>query len=95
MGAIGWVFDLVMVGLVKRAFSFFCAVHFQINFLGFNQYSKGQGVPQNHILAYAWFNLSAAQGNKNAVKNRDFVAEKLSSEQLIEAQALSLTLVKE
>ena len=35
--------------------------------LGF-MYEKGQGVPQDYVQAYMWFNLAAAQGTKGAAE---------------------------
>jgi len=52
-------------------------------------YTKGQGVPEDYIEAYKWFNLSAAQGDESAVKNRDILREKMSPSQIAEAQRLS------
>jgi len=52
-------------------------------------YYEGIGVPQNHILAYVWDSLAAAQGDELAKKDRDLVAEKLSPQQLTEAQDLA------
>ena len=35
---------------------------------------NGQGVPKDSVLAYAWFNLAAAQGDEfNAEKVRDSI----------------------
>jgi len=36
-------------------------------------YAKGQGIPQNYVLAHMWFNLSA-QGNQVAKVDRDKAA---------------------
>ena len=52
-------------------------------------YAKGQGVPQDYVLAHMWFNLSAAQGIGDAVKNRDIAAGKMTPDQLAEAQRLA------
>ena len=57
-------------------------------------YAKGQGTSQDFSLSYAWLNLSVAQDCKTAIRLKNIVAEKLSSEQLIEAQELSLKLLK-
>lgn len=57
-------------------------------------YFDGKGVPQNFFLAYAWFNLSAKQGYREAIELKNSAAGKLSSERLIEAEALSLVLLK-
>ena len=53
-------------------------------------YDKGLGVPQNYIEAHKWYNLAAAQGNKNAVKNRDIVASKMTPADVSKAQKLAL-----
>jgi len=52
-------------------------------------YANGQGVPQDYIQAHMWWNLSAAQGDKDAVHNRDIVASKMSPERIAEAQRLA------
>ena len=40
-------------------------------------------------MAHMWYNLAAAQGNKNAVKYRDLVAHKMTQQQIAEAQKLA------
>jgi localization factor PodJL len=40
------------------------------------------------VQAYKWFALSAAQGNPPAVRNRDIVAKRLTSDQLAQAKRL-------
>ncbi len=52
-------------------------------------YSNGISVPQNYVESYAWYNISAAQGDEDASKGRDVVAKKLSLEALAKAQELS------
>jgi hypothetical protein len=56
-------------------------------------YARGEGVTQNAVQAHVWFNLAAARfpatdatRRTAAVKNRDAVANEMSSEQLAEAQ---------
>ena len=50
-------------------------------------YAKGEGVPQDFVLAYMWFSLSAAQdGDTN---NRDIIAAKMTPAQIAEAQKLA------
>ena len=56
--------------------------------LGF-MYSNGQGVSQDYIEAHAWFALAAAQGDKDAVKNRDALAKRMTPAQIAEAQKLA------
>jgi hypothetical protein len=59
-------------------------------------YNDGQGVPQDYIHAYMWFSLAALQfpptekeDRDEAVKARDFVASKLTSTEIAEAQKLA------
>ena len=52
-------------------------------------YVKGQGVPQDYVIAHMWFNLAAARGKKNAVKARDIVAAQMTPAQIAEAQKLA------
>jgi TPR repeat protein len=56
-------------------------------------YARGEGVTQNIVEAHKWFNLAAARFPASdaarrtaAVKNRDTVANEMSSAQLAEAQ---------
>jgi hypothetical protein len=55
-------------------------------------YDNSQGVPQDSILAYALFNLSAtgdpSSGN-NATNNRSILAEKMTPQQIAAAQKLT------
>jgi hypothetical protein len=44
---------------------------------------------EDHKEAYAWFNVSAANGCKDSSKSRDIVAKKMTPDQIGEAQALS------
>jgi uncharacterized protein len=52
-------------------------------------YANGQGAPQNYIIAHMWFNLAAARGNEEGAKSRDFVATRMTAEQIAEAQRRS------
>ncbi len=51
-------------------------------------YETGEGVAQDNIKAYMWFSLSARTGDKNARKNRDDLAQKMTSAQLAKADKL-------
>ena len=59
-----------------------------------DMYYKGQGISQDYVLAHLWFNLAASNITDDykemAVKNRDMVAEKMTSEQMAEAVILAL-----
>jgi TPR repeat protein len=52
-------------------------------------YEEGSGVPQDYIQAYKWFNLAAGQGDTNAVSLRLFISQKMTSDQISEAQRLT------
>jgi S1-C subfamily serine protease len=50
---------------------------------------QGQVVLQDDVLAHMWFNLSALQGNKDAVFNRDVQEKRMSPSQIERAQQLA------
>jgi len=54
------------------------------------QYELGEGVPKDDVLSYMWLNLAAAQGDKNAQNNKDRVEQRMTREQISEAQRLSI-----
>jgi TPR repeat protein len=51
-------------------------------------YLNGQGVEPDLIKAYYLVSLSASHGNANALNARDYVSEKMSSEQIAEGKRL-------
>jgi uncharacterized protein len=51
-------------------------------------YDNGWGVMQNHVIAHMWFSLAAAMGDRDAARNRDIAAAKLTPPQIAEAQRL-------
>jgi len=54
-----------------------------------NMYVLGWGVTQDYVQAHMWYNLAAAQGQKDAGKWRDSLAEKMTPAQIAEAQTLA------
>ena len=52
-------------------------------------YGKGQGVPQDYVLAYMWFNLAGSFGAQLGNKHRDALAPRMTSGQIAEAQKFS------
>ena len=54
-----------------------------------NMYANGQGVPEDDVLAYMWWNLAAAQGVEDAQENKDIIERQMTREQIGEAQRLS------
>jgi TPR repeat protein len=51
-------------------------------------YTNGEGVPQNNILAYALFDLAAAD-DPEAAEHRDNVVERMTPDQIAEAQRVA------
>jgi len=52
-------------------------------------YATGEGVPKDDVLAYMWYNLAAAQGKQLAARLKDSIEERMTREQIDEAQRLS------
>ncbi len=52
-------------------------------------YAHGEGVPEDDVQAYAWYSIAAAQGLEWAQKNKEILAERMTSAQIAEAQKLS------
>ena len=53
------------------------------------KYSNGDGIPEDQVLAYMWWNLSAAQGTEPAKSDKDLIEQRMTREQIAEAQRLS------
>jgi TPR repeat protein len=49
-------------------------------------YMNGQGIPPDYVLAYYWISLSLAQGDEHAAAAREYLAEKMTPEQIAHAQ---------
>jgi TPR repeat protein len=49
-------------------------------------YSVGRSVPVDYVTAHKWFNLAAMQGNREAARLRQEVAEQMSSADIAAAQ---------
>jgi hypothetical protein len=52
-------------------------------------YTNGWGVPQDYVRAHMWLNLSAAQGDQDAARDRDDIATRMTPAQIAEAQKLA------
>ena len=52
-------------------------------------YGNGQGVLQDYVRAHMWWNIVASSGYKNAVKNRNIVAKRMTPSQIEKAQTLA------
>ena len=53
-------------------------------------YMRGLGVSRNNTRAFIWLHLTAIQGDKVGIKNRDLVAKIMSKSQLKKAEELAL-----
>jgi hypothetical protein len=51
--------------------------------------SNGIGVPQDYKFAHMWFNLAAANGDKEAIEVRDVIAGEMTREDINEAQQMA------
>ena len=56
-------------------------------------YYNGKGVPQDNVYSHMWWNIAASSGHKDAIKNRDIVAKKMTSSQLEKSQNLARNFV--
>ena len=52
-------------------------------------YFNGQGAQRDFVLAYMWFSLSAANGDKMAIKERDIVGKQMTPTQIAKAKKLA------
>jgi TPR repeat protein len=52
-------------------------------------YANGNGVQQDYVAALMWLNLAAAQGDETAINGRDFIAAKMTPDQIAAAQRLT------
>ena len=57
-------------------------------------YSNGEGVLEDDVTAYAWYNIAAANGSKIAKDNKPIIAKDMTPEQIAKAQELSKEMVK-
>jgi uncharacterized protein len=59
--------------------------------LGF-LYADGEGVPQDNVEAYKWFESAAAHGDNNALAARKNLEAEMTQAQIVEAQRRSAKL---
>ena len=52
-------------------------------------YNEGRRVPQDLIKAHMWWNLAGAHGEREAVNLREYVATKMTQDEIVEAQKLA------
>ena len=54
-----------------------------------SMYEYGTGVDQNYVTAYMWYHRAGTLGIEGALEERDRIAEKMTSDQIAEAQRLA------
>jgi len=54
-----------------------------------NKYYHGKGVVQDYVMAHMYWNIAAVSGDKDAIKNRGIVEQKMTPSQLEKAQDLA------
>jgi len=79
--AAGSLEDIYRVGAEKGDAS----AQFSLGYM----YEIGQGVPQDYVQAYMWFNLAAARGTKGAAAWIERIAARMTPAQVAEAQKLA------
>ena len=52
-------------------------------------YANGDGITEDAVIAYMWFNLAASQDYEDAEENKGMLSERMTREQIAEAQKLS------
>jgi len=52
-------------------------------------YDSGQGVPQDKLFAHMWWDIAGSKGNKNAIRDRNIIAKKMTPSQIEKAQELA------
>ena len=57
-------------------------------------YGNGQGVLQDNVRAYMWWNIAASSGDEMAVRNRGIVAKQMTPAQIADAQKLARECVR-
>ena len=57
-------------------------------------YFNGAGVPEDHILAYALWNIAATNGEEQAREGKEELAEDMTKEQIAKAQDLSREMIE-
>jgi len=62
-------------------------------FLGW-MYADGEGVILDNVRAHMWLNIAASSGEKDASKNRDIVANRMTPADISAAQKLARECVR-
>ena len=51
-------------------------------------YDNGRGVPRDYVSALMWWNIASASGQKDAQRDRELVAKRMTPDQITEAQRM-------
>ena len=54
-----------------------------------HSYANGDGLPKDYVEAYKWINLASAQGDKSARHGLGFLEQRMTPDQIAEAQQLT------
>ena len=57
-------------------------------------YMKGQGLPQDYEFAYSWYRVASIHGHKKSIEAMPGARDKLSEEEMKEAEKLSLEFIQ-
>ncbi|MGE3259322.1 MAG: tetratricopeptide repeat protein [Geobacter sp.] len=52
-------------------------------------YENGYGITQNYSIAHMWYNIAGANGKAGAVEGRNRIAQRMTPQQISEAQKLA------
>ena len=56
------------------------------NIIGAMYFQGNNGVPQDNVRAYMWFNFAAKNGNRDGSKARDIIASQMTRAEIAKAQ---------
>ena len=57
-------------------------------------YDNGEGVLEDYVTAYAWWNIAAANGSKSTKDNKPKIANDMTSEQIAKVEELLIEMIK-
>ena len=64
------------------------------NIIGAMYFQGNNGVPQDNVRAYMWFNFAAKNGNRDGSKARDIIASQMTRAEITKAQNMVRECVK-
>ena len=57
-------------------------------------YKRGERVQEDHVTDYMWWNIAAANGDKDAKGNKGLIVEDMIPDQIAKAEALTKEMIK-